>query len=63
MERAFINDEIGKNRGKLVRLLRKLDEMRLKTRKFLTFFDWVRFSRYLAEVEERKRNQITTKHF
>ena len=63
MERAFINDEIGKNREKLVRLLRKLDEIRLKTRKFLTFLDWVRFSRYLAEVEERKRNQIKTKHF
>ena len=63
MERAFMNDEIGKNREKLLRLLRKLDEMRLKTRKFLTFFDWVRFSRYVAEVEERKRNQIKTKPF
>ena len=31
MERAFVNDEIGKNREKLVRLFRKLDEMRLKT--------------------------------
>ena len=58
-----MNDEIGKNREKLLRLLRKLDEMRLKTRKFLTFFDWVRFSRYVAEVEERKRNQIKTKPF
>ena len=63
MEQAFINDKIGKNREKLVRLLRKLDEMRLKTRKFLTFFNWMRFSRYVAEVEERKRNQIKTKHF
>ena len=63
MERAFINDEIGKNQEKLVKLLRKVDEMCLKTRKFLTFFDWVRFSRYVAEVEERKRNQIKTKHF
>ena len=62
MERAFINDEIGKNREKLVRLLRKLDVLRLKTPKFLTFFNWVRFSRYVAEVEERKRNQIKTKH-
>ena len=33
-ERAFINDEIGKNREKLVRLLRKLDEMCLKLENF-----------------------------
>ena len=42
---------------------RILDKMRRKTRKFLTFFHWVRFSRYAAEVEERKRYQIKTKHF
>ena len=63
MERAFINDEIGKSRENLVKLFRKIDEMRLKTQKFLTFFDWMRFSRYVAEVEEGTRNQIKMKHF
>ena len=63
MERAFINDETGKNQEKLVRLFQKLDEERLKTRKFLKFFDWMRFCRYVAEVEERKRNRIKTKNF
>ena len=55
--------KLAKTEKKLVRLLRKLDEMRLKTRKFLAFFDWARFSRYVAEVEERKKNQYKTKPF
>ena len=37
--------------------------MRLKTRKLLTFFDWTKFCRHVAEVEEHKKNQFETKHF
>ena len=37
--------------------------MRLKTRNFLTVFDWTRFRRNVTEVEKRKRNQIKTKNF
>ena len=63
MKRALINDESGKNQEKLVRFFQKLVKMRLKTQKILTFFDWVRFCRYVAEVDKHKRNQIKTKHF
>ena len=37
--------------------------MRLKTRKLLTFFDWMKFCRHVAEVEEHKKKHIETKHF
>ena len=36
--------------------------MRLKTRKLLTFFDWMKFCRHVAEVDEHKKKQIETKH-
>ena len=37
--------------------------MRLKTRKLLTFFDWMKICRHVSEVEEHKQNQVETKHF
>ena len=54
MERAFVNDESGKHQEKLVGLFQKLAKIRLKTRKLLTFFDWVKFCRHVSEVEEHK---------
>ena len=63
VERAFLNDKICKNQSKLVKLYRKLQEIRPKASQFLSFFDWARFSRYLANVEQTQRDLIKAKHF
>ena len=54
IERAFLNDEIRKNQSKLVKLHRELQELG----QFLSFFDWVRFSKYLANVEQTQPDRI-----
>ena len=44
--------------------LKPLDKKQLnKVQKFLSFFDWISFCRYLAEIEIRQRDQIQAKHF
>ena len=34
-----------------------------KVQNFLSFFNWICFCRYLAEIKLRKRDQIQAKHF
>ena len=63
IERAFLNDEIGKNQIKLTPLFRKLHELLSKVHLFLSFFDWIRFCRYLSDIDRKKRNQIEAKNF
>ena len=63
MERAFLNDEISKTTDKLKSLRALYSKVWLKVRKFLSFFDWIRFCRYLANIEVIKQKQIRTKHF
>ena len=63
IERAFLNDEICKNQAKLKKLKLKLSEIWPATCKFLSFFDWIRFSRYLADIEKTQQDRIQAKHF
>ena len=63
MERAFLQDEIGKNSTKLQRLRPIYTRCWKKVRSFLSFFDWLRFCRYLAQIESVKQKQIRVKHF
>ena len=63
MERAFLQDEIGKNSTKLQRLRPIYTRCWKKVRSFLSFFDWLRFYRYLAQIELVKQKQIRVKHF
>ena len=63
LEFAFISDEIDKNLSKL-NLFRKIYlNLWSRVKKFLAYFDWIRFSRYLANIELMKQNQIRAKHF
>ena len=63
IERVFLNDEIGKNQAKLKPLFRKLRQLLPKVHLFLSFFDWIRFCKYLADIDCKKRNQIEAKNF
>ena len=63
MERAFLQDEIGKNSTKLQRLRSIYTRCLTKVRGFLSFFDWLRFCRYLTQIEITKQKQIQEKHF
>ena len=63
IERAFLNDEISKNQAKLKKLKLKLSEIWPAICKFLSFFDWIRFSRYLADIEKTQQDRIQAKHF
>ena len=63
IECAFINDEIGKNFTKSQELHCKLTTLWSKVKSFFSYFDWIRFCRYLAGIEQRKQNQIEAKHF
>ena len=51
IECAFFSDEIGKNQTKLKPLFRKLRELLPKVHRFLSFFDWIRFCRYLSDID------------
>ena len=63
MEHAFLTDEISKNLEKLRNLILIYSKVWSKVRMFLSYFDWIRFCRYLAKIEVTKQKQISTKHF
>jgi len=63
LERTFINDVIGKNHTKLQLLCLKLRQSWSSVGKYLSTFDYIRFSRYLADIEQRQRDLIHTKNF
>jgi len=63
LERVFINDEIWKNHTKLQLLRLKLRQNLFSVSKFLSTFDYIRFRRYLADIEQQQRDLIDTKHF
>ena len=63
IERVFLTNEISANESKLDGLKSLYKKQLDKVQKFLSFFDWIRFCRYLAEIEIRKRDQIQAKHF
>ena len=63
MERAFLLDEISRSKTKLESFRLIYLKIWSKVRHFLSFFDWIRFCRYLANIEQIKQKQIRTKHF
>ena len=63
MERAFILDKISRSKTKLESFRLICLKLWSKVRQFLSYFDWIRFCRYLANIELIKQKQIRTKHF
>ena len=63
IERAFLLDEISKSKTKLESFRIIYFKLWSKVRQFLSYFDWIRFCRYLANIELIKQKQIRTKHF
>ena len=63
IKRAFLNDEICKNQAKLKNLKLQLSKIWPATCKFFSFFDWIRFSRYLADIEKTQQDRIQAKYF
>ena len=54
LERAFIKDEIEKKKCLIERLYSNRLWLWKRTKSFLSFFDFIRFSRYLANIDEHK---------
>ena len=63
MERAFLLDKISRSKTKLESFRLIYLKIWSKVRHFLSFFDWIRFCQYLANIEQIKQKQIRTKHF
>ena len=63
MERAFLLDEISRSKTKLEFFHLIYLKLWSNVRQFLSYFDWIRFFRYLANIELIKQKQICTKHF
>ena len=63
MERAFLLDEISRSKTKLESFRLIYLKLWSKVRYFLSYFDWIRFCRYLANIAQIKQKQIRTKHF
>ena len=63
IERAFLLDEISRSKTKLESFRLIYLKIWSKVRHFLSFFDWIRFCRYLSNIEQIKQKQIRTKHF
>ena len=62
IERAFMQDEITKNVSLIHLLQRKCRSMRQEVRLFLSYFDLIRFCRYVANIDERKEKSNQTKN-
>ena len=62
IERAFIKDEIHKAKTRLLQLRNMYQRQWSKVRRFLSFFDMVRFSRYLSEIDQRTEKHTMQKH-
>ena len=54
IERAFMHDEIEKNQSMAAFLRTKCHLLWQEARQFLSFFDLVRFCRYLSVIDEQK---------
>ena len=61
IERAFIKDEINKERDILNSSRRKYRELLSKVGKALSFFDWIRFCKFVNRTEERQRSHLRRK--
>jgi len=56
IDRSFMQNEIGKNRLMVSSLRTKCRSLWQEIKQFLSFFDLVRFCRYLAVTDEQKEN-------
>ena len=63
MERAFLLSEISKSKTKLEYFCLIYLKLWSKIRQFLSYFDWICFCQYFANIELIKQKQIRTKHF
>ena len=62
IERAFLNDEIEKINAQIWHTKRAYDREWTKIRNVLSFFDLIRFCRYLSEIDQRTENATNEKH-
>ena len=63
MERAFILDKISRSKTKLESFCLFYLKLCSKVQQILSYFDWICFCWYLANIELIKQKQIRTKHF
>ena len=62
IERAFMCDEIEKSKLLITFLKGKLRALWQEVRQFLSFFDYIRFCRYIATIDERKERELSIKN-
>ena len=62
MERAFLNDEIGKNQVQIEELKSRYRLLQESIRRWCTDLDYVRLMRFSAQVEARNHRRTTDKH-
>ena len=62
IERTFLIHEIEKINAQIWHTKRAYEREWIKIRNFLSFFDLVRFCRYLSEIDQRTDNAINKKH-
>ena len=62
IERAFMCDEIEKSKSLITFLKGKLRALWQEVRQFLSFFDFIRFCRYIATIDERKERELSIKN-
>ena len=55
IERAFMHDEIEKNQSMAAFLRTKCRSLWQEARQFFSFFDLVRFCRYLSVIDEQRQ--------
>ena len=60
--RAFMCDEIEKSKSLITFLKGKSRALWQEVRQFLSFFDFIRFCRYIAAIDERKERKLSTKN-
>ena len=61
IERAFMHDEIEKSKSLITFLKGKLRALWQEVRQFPSFFDFIRFCRYIATVDEPKERELSIK--
>ena len=62
IERAFLNDEIEKINTQIWHTKRAYERKWNIIRNVLSFFDLIRFCRYLSEIDQRTDNVTNEKH-
>ena len=62
IERAFMQDETEKSESLSTFLKTKLRALWQEVRQFLSYFDFVRFCRYIANIDERKEKELSVKN-